>query len=121
MALAITVLPFTGGRKWRLSDGRLTFYAEMSDEEFLRKIAADEESFAKDDILRCRVRVRQWKTESGLKTEYEVVSVLEHLSSARTIPLDLPLTVIQEAPRSPRLTTSDPSRPQPSLGSEGKD
>ena len=98
MALAITVLPFTGGRKWRLSDGRLTFFADMADEEFLQRIETDQETFAKDDILRCRVRVRQWQVESGLKTEYQIVKVTEHLTSVRTVTLPLPLEEQSSAP-----------------------
>ncbi len=70
---------FERGRKWRLSNGAQTIQAEIADEDFWKKIDASEESFAKDDYLVCSVRMDQWLTSAGLRTEYTVVGVCDHI------------------------------------------
>ena len=45
-------------------------------------------SFSKGDILFCRVRTKQWSTTQGLKTEYEVLEVLDHKPPSRQIPMN---------------------------------
>jgi hypothetical protein len=47
------------------------------------------ETFAKNDILICQVRVKQWQTGQGAKTEYVVEEVLEHRQAARQLKLPL--------------------------------
>ncbi len=71
---------FERGRKWRLSNGAQTIQAEIVDEGFWRRIDASQEVFAKEDYLVCVVRMDQWLTANGLRTEYVVESVTEHLS-----------------------------------------
>lgn len=71
---------FERGRKWRLSNGAQTIQAEITDEEFWRKIDASEEAFSKDDYLICVVRMDQWLTPSGLRTEHTVVRVEDHIA-----------------------------------------
>lgn len=87
LALTITTLSFAEGNKWRLSDGRSTFYATIEDDGFLSRVNRNDESFSKGDILRCQVRVRQWQTSPGLRTDYSVIKVLEHIPAARNLPL----------------------------------
>jgi len=71
---------FERGRKWRLSNGAQTIQAEIIDEAFWAKIDASEESFSKDDFLVCIVRMDQWLSPaSGLRTEYVVVRVEDHI------------------------------------------
>jgi hypothetical protein len=74
---------FERGRKWRLSNGAQTIQAEIEDEAFWKKIDASEEAFAKEDYLVCVVRMDQWLSPSGLRTEYAVVSVVDHISPAK--------------------------------------
>lgn len=74
---------FDRGRKWRLSNGAQTIQAEIEDQEFWRKVEASDVSFAKDDYLVCSVRMDQWLSPSGLRTEYVIVRVEDHLPAAR--------------------------------------
>lgn len=74
---------FERGRKWRLSNGAQTIQAEIIDDRFWAQIDASERSFAKEDYLVCRVRMDQWLTPTGLRTEYVILEVVEHLSPAK--------------------------------------
>ena len=88
MALTIASIAFNEGNKWRLSDGDRTFWAAVEDTDFLDRVEAGE-PFRKGDILRCQLRVQQWQTEDGLKTDYSVIRVVEHLPAVRPLPLPL--------------------------------
>jgi hypothetical protein len=70
---------FERGRKWRLSNGAQTIQAEITDELFWAKIDASEETFSKEDYLVCIVRMDQWLSAAGLRTEYTVVRVDDHI------------------------------------------
>lgn len=87
MAYSIVSLAFKEDNKWRLSDGNSTISAKVSDVDFLAGVNANETSFSKGDVLLCDVKVTQWQTEGGAKTEYEVVKVVEHRRAARQISL----------------------------------
>lgn len=78
---------FDRGRKWRLSNGAQTIQAEIVDEGFWARVDASEESFAKEDYLVCIVRMDQWLTTSGLRTEYVIVKVEQHIPAPRQAPL----------------------------------
>jgi len=82
MVFSIISLAFREDNKWRLYDGAATIHAIISDTDFLARVDANQEIFAKGDVLICRVRVRQWQTISGARTEYEVTEVLEHRQAA---------------------------------------
>ena len=87
-ALSIVGLVFKEDNKWRLSDGQNEFSALIRDEEFLEQIDRSAVSFSKRDILVCRLRTIQWRSNTGLSTEYEVVKVVDH-HQARQLPLGL--------------------------------
>lgn len=87
MAFSIVSLAFKEDNKWRLHDGNSTISAAISDADFQHKVDTNQVNFAKGDVLVCDVRVRQWQSSSGAKTEYEVVRVIEHRTAARQIPL----------------------------------
>lgn len=89
MAFSIVSLAFKEDNKWRLYDGAATIHATISDSGFLARVDQNVETFAKGDLLICRVRVRQWQTPSGARTEYEVAEVLEHRQAARQIRLPI--------------------------------
>jgi hypothetical protein len=80
---------FDRGRKWRLSNGAQTIQAEIVDEEFWRKVDASDVSFAKDDYLVCTVRMDQWLSPNGLRTEYVIVRVEEHIPAPKQTKLDV--------------------------------
>jgi hypothetical protein len=89
MVLSIATVSFPKGNKWRLSDGVRTFWARIDDDQFLSRVDKGQEAFMKGDIIRCRVRMQQWQTESGLRTEFTVTRVLEHIHGSREMRLPL--------------------------------
>ncbi len=78
---------FERGRKWRLSSGAQTIQAEIEDEDFWRRVESSEVSFAKDDYLVCKVRMDQWLSSAGLRTEYVVLDVEQHLPAPKQVKL----------------------------------
>lgn len=80
MYVQVSSVSFEGGM-WRLSEGNVRFWASIEDLEFLAAVDEHKELFGKGDILRCRIRIVQSRRPggAGLKTEYHVVKVLEHL------------------------------------------
>lgn len=89
-AFSIVSLAFKEDNKWRLHDGNNQISATINDPEFLAKVNRNEVSFSKGDVLVCKVRVRQSQTSSGLKTEYIVEQVIEHIRAPRQLDLDIP-------------------------------
>ena len=79
-AFSIVSLAFKNDNKWRLSDGSNTFSVSMKDDNFRSRVDNNEVAFSKSDVLVCDLRTIQWLTASGVKTEYEVVRVVEHRS-----------------------------------------
>jgi hypothetical protein len=76
----VTSPNFVEGNKWKLFDGNHIASYSIVDEAFLRDVNEHRLRFAKDDRIEARVRMRQWKTASGLpRTEWEVVRVLKHI------------------------------------------
>lgn len=72
-------LHFEEGKKWRLSSGSHTIFALIEDKQFWDRVGKSEEAFASGDYLVCDVRMDQWLGPSGLKTEYFVERVVEHI------------------------------------------
>ena len=87
MSLQIVNVCFQKDGKWRFSDGNSTFYADILDEEFNRKVQQNEKYFAKDDLLKVRAKMRQALFNGTIKTEYAITQVLEHRSAAIQIKL----------------------------------
>jgi hypothetical protein len=87
MAFSIVSLAFKEDNKWRLYDGAATIHATISDRDFLARVDQSAVSFTKGDVLICTVRVRQWQTPAGARTEYEVTEVIEHRRAARQLHL----------------------------------
>lgn len=82
-AYSIISLAFKDDNKWRLHDGNSTISVQMKDDVFRRKVEENLISFSKGDILKCKVKTIQWRTLDGLKTEYEVLEVVEHMPAAK--------------------------------------
>ncbi|MBN3777749.1 hypothetical protein G3O06_09305 [Burkholderia sp. Ac-20345] len=87
MAFSIVSLAFKDDNKWRLYDGTSTIHAAISDAGFLSRVNNSQISFSKGDVLVCNVRMQQWQTSDGAKTEYEVTDVLEHRPAGLQIQL----------------------------------
>ena len=77
-AFSIASLAFRENNKWRLTDGDSTFSVSMKDTEFQRKVNNNEIAFASGDILVCDLRTIQWQAERGVRSEYEVITVVAH-------------------------------------------
>lgn len=89
-AFGVVSPTFKNDNKWRLSDGDASVYATMEDKDFLRKVDAREVSFTKGDVLFCRVRVLQFHTSNGVRTEYTILRVLEHKPAPRQLVMRIP-------------------------------
>ncbi len=76
--LTIESAALRDGLKWRFSDGGASFFAEIADEDFLRRVDQGE-AFAKGDALRVLMRVEQSRQGQELTTVRTVVKVYEHL------------------------------------------
>lgn len=74
---------FERGRKWRLSNGAQTIQAIIEDEKFWTRVESSEVSFAKDDYLVCTVRMDQWLTPGGLRSEYVIERVEQHIPAPK--------------------------------------
>jgi hypothetical protein len=88
-AFSIISLTFKEENKWRLYDGNTQISAAIEDDDFLQRVETNQLSFSKGDILICDVRVVQRRTLEGLKTDYVVERVVEHIPGARQLPLPL--------------------------------
>ncbi len=75
-------LYFERGKKWRLSNGAQTILAEIEDEDFWKRVEAAQVAFSADDYLVCEVRMDQW-FGAGLRTEYVVERVLQHIPAPK--------------------------------------
>ena len=80
-------ISFQPGGKWRFSDGNATFFADILDEEFVEKVQRNMTSFAKDDVLRVKLKRKQSILSGSIKTDYIILKVLDHRSAAITIKL----------------------------------
>jgi len=78
---------FSEGLKWRFFDGESTFYVTIEDTRFAEAVEQGTERFAKNDMLRVRLRTRQTMGANGLRTERSIVEVLQHVAGA--VQLDL--------------------------------
>lgn len=88
--LQIESAVFKDGNKWRFSDGSNSFFAEITDEQFLARIDSGDERFGKGDVLIVDLRRIQSITDTGLKSEYMIQHVHEHKA-----PLQIGLPLIK--------------------------
>jgi hypothetical protein len=88
-SLQLLTVNFVDGNKWRFSDGNSTFFAELKDEEFVRQVRSGTTSFAIDDIFKVKIREVQKLTAMGMRTEVEILEVLEHRTNQRSLQLPL--------------------------------
>ena len=76
--LVIESPSFKDGNKWKFSDGQSSFYAEITDENFLSRVDEGEERFGKNDILLVEMDVIQTQTPTCLKVEKIITKVTDH-------------------------------------------
>lgn len=78
MGLIIVSPVFADGNKWRFSNGENNFYAEILDDEFLRKVKSSIIRFGSGDTLTTKVKVMQIKEFNKFKIEYKILEVIAH-------------------------------------------
>jgi hypothetical protein len=86
-SLQIVNISFQESGKWKFSDGNATFYADILDKEFAEKVQHNQAAFAKDDVLKVRLKRKQYLSLGGIKTDYIISKVIEHRSAAIQIQL----------------------------------
>ncbi|NWK75708.1 hypothetical protein HYG93_15850 [Acinetobacter sp. SwsAc6] len=69
---------FKDNNKWKFDNGGSPINAAILDEGFLRKIDAGELRFGKGDLLKVKLKTIQTFAHGKLKTEFQVIEVLEH-------------------------------------------
>ncbi|MER0237020.1 hypothetical protein [Fulvimarina sp. MAC8] len=82
-AFSMVSLTFKEGNKWRLFNGTSQISALIEDEDFIARVDNSSVSFSKGDVLICDVRIIQSQSDAGLKTEYIIKKVIEHLKPPR--------------------------------------
>lgn len=86
---SIQSLSFKEDNKWKLSDGTNVFYVTISDKNYLDKIDKNLVSFSKGDRLKVKLKIKNYETLSGLKTDYEVLEIINHAKPPSQLPLIL--------------------------------
>lgn len=76
--LQIESISFKEKNKWRFNNGGSTINASISDEAFLQKIDSGLLRFGKGDLLKVKLKTIQFLAHTKLKTEFEVMEVIEH-------------------------------------------
>jgi len=95
--LQVLTLAFQDGNKWRFTEGGgKSWYAIVRDDTFLRRVQLNQEYFAKDDIIKARIRITQCLGQDGLKADYEILEVLEHRGASPHVQLTLGLGAQRE-------------------------
>lgn len=82
--LRIWVVPLQGDYVWRFSDGgEKPFSATIDDTDFINAVAEAKVTFARGDILRCRIVEQQTLKGEALQKEVRIVKVIEHITAPR--------------------------------------
>lgn len=76
--IQIESVSFKEKNKWKFSNGKFFFNAKITDEDFLAKIDSGELRFGKGDILKVKLKTVQTIAHNKLKSDYEVIKVIEH-------------------------------------------
>lgn len=88
--LTLVNISFQDDGKWRFNDGSQIFFAEITDADFNEKVAKNQITFTKDDILRVILVRKQYIADGSIKTDYILKKVIDHRSAA--IQMKLPFT-----------------------------
>jgi hypothetical protein len=85
--LQIINVSFTN-EKWKLTDGNSTFFAKIKDREFLEAIAKHQQQFGANDTLEVLLQTNQKITDKGLRADYIVKKVINHIKANKQIEID---------------------------------
>lgn len=77
------------GRKWRFTEGGAALSAAVEDPAFRDRIERGESAFKASDLLKVRLRSRQYRDRAGaLRVEHAIEEVLDHIDGGRQIPIE---------------------------------
>jgi DNA-directed RNA polymerase subunit L len=79
----IVRLWFKDGNEWRFSEGESQWNAEIKDQKFLERLLKDEITLRAHDFLKVKVKQTQYTVGSNVKSDYEILEVLEIKQSPR--------------------------------------
>lgn len=86
--LQIISVAFEHG-KWQFSSGGNRFFAKIEDKNFLNDVEKNFQQFGSTDVLKVRLRTRQYIDKTGLlKSEYTILRVLDHQRGGQQIELN---------------------------------
>lgn len=85
--LKVLSISFVERHKWKFSDGNVEFFATITDEDFIKKVQESKDGFYKDDLFQVRLREKQWISDTGIKSDYEIEKIIDHRSGAKQIKL----------------------------------
>ena len=74
---------FKEGNKWRLSEGDISFAAEMLDKRFLQDVNEGLERFGKGDVLLVKMLITQVMAFGRLSTKRKILEVLDHKKGSK--------------------------------------
>ena len=86
--LQLVTVALKDDNKWRFTDGSSSFFATILDAKFLEQIN-NNAPISKGDVLKARIRERQWLRGEELRSEFDVLEVLEHRRGGQQIVLPL--------------------------------
>lgn len=87
MNLQIVKLSFKENDKWQMTDGGKPFSVTIEDVDFLNRVQKREVAFANGDYLSCDVLEKQYRSSSGLKMQYTITKVHNHVPAEQQLRL----------------------------------
>lgn len=83
--ITIINLSFKEGNKWYINDGTNSYYTQVEDDAFLKKIDSNDVQFSKGDVLKVTIRREQYykPDEEVIKNVNFIVKVLKHTKPAQ--------------------------------------
>jgi len=87
LSLSPVSLSFKENNVWKFTDGSATYAIRMTDGDLLRRIESNEISFSKGDVFRLKIKTTTWQTQTGIKTEYNLLEILSYTKGAKQLKL----------------------------------
>lgn len=74
--------------KWKFSNGTSQFFANIEDADFIKSVIENKTQFGSTDVLKVKMRTNRKFTRDGLKSEFIIEKVLEHIKDSQQIELN---------------------------------
>ncbi|AWJ93833.1 hypothetical protein Sp245p_28860 (plasmid) [Azospirillum baldaniorum] len=82
--LSVGTAVLQGKTRWRFTDGRNHFSAQIEDLDFLGRVERGEERFGRGDVMLVKLRTTQKQAGGKLRAEYTIEEVLDHTPAQQT-------------------------------------